>query len=296
MDALRAPVVLTGFLVLTILCAPVQWLALQFRSNLAKRIPYFYHRLLCRLIGIRVRVVGHPIEGGGLLLANHTSWLDIIILSAVAHLSFVAKSEVNGWFLFGFLARLQRTIFVRRDDRSTAMKDRDRISERINAGEILVIFPEGTSSDGNRVLPFKSALVGAAELPLEESAGGAPRYPLVQPVSVAYVASHGLPMGRETRPSYAWYGDMDLFPHLWEAFSSGPLDVVVEFHEPMTSDKAGGRKQIAAAAETAVRAGLLRALHGEPAQPPPTGPGSGDIDSDTVSDEAEGAEEAEAAE
>jgi len=83
----------------------------------------------------------------------------------------------------------------------------------------------------------------------------------VQPLSLAYVASHGMPMGRETRPSYAWYGDMELFPHLFEAFSTGPLDVVVEFHQPIDVVEAGGRKRVAALAESAVRSGLLRALH-----------------------------------
>lgn len=288
MGALRATTIITGFLLLTLACAPVQWIALKFGLPLSKRIPQFYHRLLCKLIGIRVRLKGRPIEGGGLILANHTSWLDIIILSSVARLSFVAKSEVNGWFLFGFLARLQRTVFVRRDERSRTLKDRNIISERMSAGDVLVIFPEGTSSDGNRVLNFKSALVGAAELPLEGGAGGAPRPPPVQPLSLAYVAYHGIPMGREIRPSYAWYGDMELFPHLWEAFSSGPLDVVVEFHEPTTAAEAGGRKQLTAAAERAVRAGVIRALRGEPAnEPPPISAVAND--SDDV-DEAEAAE------
>ena len=93
-----------------------------------------------------------------------------------------------------------------------------------------MLFPEGTSSDGNRVLPFKSALMGAAEAEMARR----PAHVTVQPVSTAYTGIHGMPMGRENRPLFAWYGDMELVPHLWEALKTGPLDVVVEFHPPLT--------------------------------------------------------------
>ena len=212
------------------------------------------------MIGIRVHVLGEPLKGGGLLLANHSGWLDIIILSGICPLAFVAKSEVSGWPLFGLLARLQNTIFVQRGDKARTLGDRNSIRARIKSGDGIVIFPEGTSSDGNRVLPFKSALLGAAELPLGEGNNG-DAHSQVQPVSLGYVANYGIPMGRETRPSYAWYGDMELVPHLWNAFASGPVDVVVEFHGPLTADEAGGRKQLAERAERAVRAGLMRALN-----------------------------------
>ncbi len=261
MDALRAPAIFAGFLLLTLLCALPQWTARKFKLPLAKRIPRFYHKTLCKLIGIRVQLRGEPLPGGGLLLANHSSWLDIIVLSGICPLAFVAKSEVSGWPLFGLLARLQNTIFVRRGEKARTLGDRDAIRARVNSGDRIVIFPEGTSSDGNRVLPFKSALLGAAELPLSDAKNDDTRA-AVQPVSIGYVANYGMPMGRETRPSYAWYGDMDLLPHLWNAFASGPIDVVVEFHEPLTVEETGGRKQLAERAERAVRAGLMRALNG----------------------------------
>jgi hypothetical protein len=121
---------------------------------------------------------------------------------------------------------------------------------------------------------FKSALLSAAELPLGQDERQREIHPPVQPVSVAYVGLHGLPMGRENRPFFAWYGDMELVPHLWEAFEMGPTDVVVELHKPMTVDEAGGRKQLAAAAEAAVRDGVVRALaglHSGSAAPPGRG-------------------------
>lgn len=261
MAGLRATSILAGFLLLTVAGLPVQWLALKVSPGFARRFPVWYHRQLRRLMGMRVRVIGTPVAGGVLMTANHSGWLDITILSSLHPVSFVAKSEVRSWPLFGLLARLQRTLFVHRAARTRAAADRDAIRARLEAGEALVIFPEGTSSDGNRVLPFKSTLLGAAEIGLGDDRDR-PVHPPVQPVSIAYVGLYGLPMGRENRPYFAWYGDMELVPHLWEAFARGPIDVVVEFHAPLSVDTFGGRKALAAAAENAVRAGLVRALHG----------------------------------
>ncbi len=256
MQALRAGAVLTVFLTVTLILIPLQWFFLKLGLPARRSFPHAYHKFVARLFGIRIRVLGKPIKDQGvLLLANHTGWMDIVIFSAVMPLSFVAKSEVNSWPFFGTLARLQRTVFVARQRRSQTAETRDELQSRLLAGDALVLFPEGTSSDGNHVLPFKSALLGAAEAQF----GG--HHVLVQPVSTAYTGIHGIPMGRENRPFFAWYGDMELVPHLWEALKAGPLDVVVEFHPPLSLD-AMDRKQLAKAAELTVRAGQMRALAG----------------------------------
>jgi lyso-ornithine lipid O-acyltransferase len=261
MATLRAAGITIAFLLVTLLLIPVQWLGVKLHAGWRRSLPHVYHRFVCRLMGARITVLGTPAKGGVLMTANHTGWIDIPILSAVAPVSFVAKHEVNLWPFFGTLARLQRTVFVRRE-RSKALEDRDNIRRRLNEGDALVIFPEGTSGDGNRVLPFKSSLLSAAELAMGDGVNGAARHAPVQPVSVTYVGLHGLPMGRENRPLIAWYGDMDLVSHLWEALGAGPVDVIVELHEPLTIDQAGGRKELAAVAETAVRGGVVRALAG----------------------------------
>jgi 1-acyl-sn-glycerol-3-phosphate acyltransferase len=288
MAALRAIFILLALTPITLLLIPLQWVAVRMQLSLRKRIPPFYHRFWCRMLGTRVTVLGTPAKGGVLITANHSGWLDILVLTSIQPVSFIAKEEINGWPLFGLFARLQETIFVRRSARSKVATDRDRIRDRLLAGDTLVIFPEGTSTDGNRVRPFKSSLLGAAELPLGEDAAHHITHPRVQPVSVAYVGLHGIPMGRENRPFFAWYGDMDLASHLWTAFGLGPIDVVVEFHRPLTVDEVGGRKELAAAAERQVRAGLVRALHGAHIAPPPE-------DDGLVADLAENDNEAEAA-
>lgn len=269
MRALRAVFILTVFLSTSIFVIPWQSLALKFRGMGYKRIPYRYQRFLMNLFGLRVHMIGTPVQDRGVLMvANHTSYLDILAIGGSVVCSFVAKSEVAGWPFFGTFARLQRTVFVERQRRSKTGESRDVIRDRLIEGDALVLFPEGTSNDGNRVLPFKSALMGAAQAEVGRDANGEPLHALVQPVSVAYTAVHGIPMGRETRPLYAWYGDMELIPHLWESLLSGPVDVVIEFHEPMTVDSVGGRKNLARLAEDLVRQGQIKALTGRHHKPP----------------------------
>ncbi|HEX3666486.1 MAG TPA: lysophospholipid acyltransferase family protein [Rhizomicrobium sp.] len=263
MQALRAAGILFVFLFVTFLLIPWQESALRFRLGRRKTFPHRYHRFLCRLFGIRVTVLGTPVQSSGVLMvANHTSYFDILVFSAAARVSFIAKHEVASWPLAGTLARLQETVFIERTRRSQTAAARDVIRERLIEGDALILFPEGTSDDGNSVLPFKSALLGAAEIDIGTDNQGRPRHVPVQPVTISYVGLYGLPMGRDMRPLFAWYGDMDLVPHLWEALKTGPFEAVVEFHPPLSVDSVGGRKALATVAESMVRQGQTRALTG----------------------------------
>jgi 1-acyl-sn-glycerol-3-phosphate acyltransferase len=262
-QAARAVVLLLVFLLVTVLLIPWQESAVVLKLKRRKTFPNRYHRFLCRLFGIRVTVLGRPIQSRGVLMvANHTSYFDILVFSSAARVSFVAKHQVAKWPLFGTLARLQETVFIERERRAQTVEARDLIRGRLLEGDALVLFPEGTSDDGNRVLPFKSALLGAAELELGADVHGRARHVPIQPVSIAYVGLYGLPMSRDVRPLVAWYGDMDLVPHLWEALKTGPIEVVVEFHQPLSLDSETSRKTLSAAAEARVRLGQARALAG----------------------------------
>ena len=255
MSRTRAALILALFAGLTIPLMPLQQLFLWFLPGLARSLPMHYHRMVLRLLGVRVSLEGNVIaRGPAVFAANHVSWLDIVILSSLAPVSFIAKRDVNGWPFIGQLARLQRTVFVDRERRHRTGTSRDEMHERMLAGDILVLFAEGTSSDGASVKSFKTAFFAAAE----ES--NAP----VQPVSIAYLGHRSLPMTRRQRPLYAWYGDMDLAPHLWDALGNGPIEIKVICHPPLTFLQAGDRKSLARAAENAVRKGLLGALHGRP--------------------------------
>lgn len=204
-----------------------------------------------------------------LYIINHCSYLDIGVLGSLIGGSFVAKAEVAGWPLFGWLARLQRTVFVNRQRRTDTAGQRNEIARRLEIGDSLILFPEGTSSDGNRVLPFKTALFSAAEQRIDG------RPVTVQPVTIAYVRLDGIPLGHGLRPFYAWYGDMELGLHLWKLAGLGDCTVSVEFHAPVTIDDFGSRKALAAHCRQVIVAGMDRALAGRwlsiarrPAPPP----------------------------
>ncbi|MDO8606963.1 MAG: lysophospholipid acyltransferase family protein [Phaeospirillum sp.] len=221
----------------------------------------FYWRVVTRLIGYTVVVTGTPVEGEGpvLFLPNHASYLDIIVLGGLVRAYFVAKSEVSGWLGFGFLARISRTVFVDRRPGATA-RERNHVRERLESGDSLVLFAEGTSNDGNRVLPFKSALLSVAEG--DVASDGEPRAVLVQPVSIAYTRLDGLPMSRALRPFFAWYGDMTLADHLVGALGLGQITVEVEFHCPVTLAEYGSRKGLAHHCHHVVAHGVTRLLAG----------------------------------
>ena len=201
----------------------LQALVLRFGWRLSHWLPVVFHRLACRLLRVRVAVRGEPVTGRAVLVvSNHTTWLDIVVLSTLQPMSFIAKSEVAGWPLFGTLARLQRTIFIDRSRRKGAAEANSEIAERLAGGDAIVLFAEGTTSDGGRVLPFRSSLLGAARDAIARA--GHDGHVLVQPVTVAYPARGGLPVGYGDRPGIAWYGDMDLIPHLVGIIAGPPLD------------------------------------------------------------------------
>jgi lyso-ornithine lipid O-acyltransferase len=253
LSRLRASIILAGFAGLTLPLMPLQQLFVWFWPSMARVFPMHYHRIVLRVLGVRVNIDGNVLQKGpAILAANHASWLDIVILSSVAPVSFVARHDMNGWPFFGSLARLQRTVFVNRDRRHSTGASKNEMQDRLNAGDILVLFAEGTSGDGASVLPFKTAFFAAAEIP-----GIA-----VQPITVAYRGHRNLPMTRRQRPLYAWYGDMDLPPHLWTALASGPIEITVQAHAPLTLADIGNRKVLAKTVEDTVRAGLVHSLHG----------------------------------
>lgn len=255
----RAVLILAGFLTLSLPLMPLQALLIRIAPHAARRLPHWYHKGVCRLVGLRVRVIGTLPPGQPVLIAaNHTSWLDIPVLSAMAPVSFVAKREVLAWPFVGALARLQRTVFVDRTRRAAVGPTTDELARRLANGDTVVLFAEGTSSDGNRVLPFMSSLFSAVAR--DDTPGGI----AVVPIAVTYVSRYGVPLGREQRPEVAWYGDMEMRRHAWAVLRGGPLDVEVRVGTPIAGEDRSDRKRLAEAAETDTRHLLVATLRGLP--------------------------------
>ena len=216
----------------------------------------FFYQFLLRILEIRVRIFGTPAETTPILfVANHVSYLDIPVLGALLSASFIAKAEVAAWPLFGFLAKLQNTVFIeRRSIRAAAQ--RTQLQDHLATKRNLILFPEGTSSDGLTVLPFKSSLFSI----IEESDGFVPLS--IQPVSMTCSALDGFPLLREQRPLYAWYGDMTLLPHLWHVFKHGHFTVDVVFHHPLPAADHPNRKELSSLCQSLVAQGVEESLTG----------------------------------
>ncbi len=258
MIRLRAILILLLFGLMIFFAAFWQGASVKFKCRRRKGFPQKFHKVWCRLFGIKVIVVGKPATGGkigALLVANHQSYMDIPIIGCTTRLVFVSRADAAKWPVVGIMVKLQESVLIERAKRGEVGQQMQAIRKRLLDGDSVVIFAEGTTSDGNRIKPFKSSLLAAAET-TEDDPVAIP----IQPVSVTYVARHGMPIGREFRQLYTWYGDDELVPHLWEMLKSGPLDVVVQYHEPFYMS-AGGRKLAAQKAEDICRSGVENAAH-----------------------------------
>jgi lyso-ornithine lipid O-acyltransferase len=263
--ALRLTYVAVIFALITFPLLPVQYLAMRTERLFHKSLPHLWHRIIAKLLGFKIEVTGELAKDRPLLIvANHSSWADIVVLSSLAEVSFIAKAEVRDMPLFGWFAVLQRSVFVDRTRRSNSRQQADSIAERLTKGDAMVLFGEGTTSDGNRILPFKSTLFGAAQLALAEAHVDKV---LVQPVSTAYTKVHGLPSGRFMRPISSWPGTQGMLASLSRYVREGAFDIEVRFGEPVEFTQKSNRKVIAAQMEAEVRAMMQTSLMRRPFEP-----------------------------
>jgi lyso-ornithine lipid O-acyltransferase len=255
----RAAVRAALFLGLTCLLIVTYPLAIALGTRARHRVRRFWSRSTCRIMGVATEARGAPSTACPIVLVpNHVSYLDVVILGSLTDATFIAKAEIDGWPLFGFMARVTGTMFVERHWRR-ARAQRDAMAARMRAGESLVLFAEGTSSNGLAVKPFKTSLLSVAEpwvLDVPVAAQG---------VTLAYVSlADGTPFTAVNCDRYAWYDEMEFVPHLWDLLKLDGVRVVVEFHKPVPSSSVTSRKVLGPALRAAV-AGRLAALRGEAA-------------------------------
>lgn len=197
-------------------------------------IPKLYFKILLIIFGIKINSKGDEENKNILYISNHASYLDIIILGSRLNALFVAKSEISKWPLINRVVKLGKTIFV---DRKKILDIKYQVSvleQKLTSGINIILFPEGTSSDGSRVLPFKSSLFAVTEKKLLNH--------YVQPISISYTGMDGLPMCRKFLPFFAWYGNMDLAPHAWKFLGLSSCEVDLYFHKKIPFSKFNSRK------------------------------------------------------
>ena len=248
---LRASIRILSYIMLSVICAPVQGILLISNPRASGRFPCIYHKICCTIFKIRIETTGTPnTRKPCIFMANHSSYLDIPALGSVIEGSFVAKSEVASWPVFGWLARLQNTLFIDRRP-SRVGQTQSALTNRLRRGHNLILFPEGTSSDGVRVLPFRHAL-------FQSVINEAHRIPTltVQPVTVICIGMNGFPADRTARQKYAWFGDMTLISHLWKFAQLNSCTLRISFHEPIDLHQIHDRKTFARSVEHTVAEGI----------------------------------------
>lgn len=251
--------VMVPFLVIVI---PIQFVITRLNLPGWNLIPRAFHRLGCIFLGLRVRVIGVPHHGKPTLItSNHISWTDIIAIGSVADITFVAKQEVADWPFVGFMASLQKTIFVDRTKRSDAGRTSREMGQRMADGQAVLLFAEGQSDIGTHVLPFRSALVGAAQHAMIEAGA---REVAVQPLTIAYTHLQGLPVSRNERSLIAWIRSKTVKQNIREILTGGVKDVTVAFGLPRPLLEGEDRKAITRAAEADVRRMLVALNRGLP--------------------------------
>lgn len=238
---------------LALALAPVQSGLVRHAPRRADALARWFHGRVAARLGIDLRVNGMPSTARPtLFVCNHVSYLDIAAIGAVIETSFVAKGEVASWPAIGGLARLQRTLFVDRR-RDAVAHQVAALRDRLDTGDNLVLFAEGTSTDGRAVRRFKPALFAGL------SPGVA-----VQPLWIAYRALDGVTLDEDTRDRVAWHGEMTLVPHLLHLAGRRRLAVEIGFAPPLCAGEFPDRKALAAACESRVAKGLADALAARP--------------------------------
>lgn len=251
---LRALLKFTALAALTVVTVPLQLVVLLFhKGQYAFAIPRFWHRGVCAILEVKVTREGPlPDCGQAFYVSNHLSYLDVPAMGSIIEPVFVAREDLSGWPVFGFLSKLQRTVFISRD-RKDALKVKNSVSAALGHGRPLVLFAEGTSSRGDAIQPFKSSLLS---IPLSHRTAGTPL--LVQPVTISLLSVNGQKaLNDNLRDVYAWHGDMTLAPHIW-AFAKGRgAHLRITFHAPLDLSAYSDRKKLSADCEAAVSAGLF---------------------------------------
>jgi 1-acyl-sn-glycerol-3-phosphate acyltransferase len=246
----------------TLPCMVVQSVCLLLPGQPKVVFARFYWSTVSRLLGVKVRVIGSPARTADgrpvVFVSNHSSWLDVPVLGGRLDACFVSKDEIARWPFVSTIARLGRTVFVSRQRRATK-RERDVMRERLEAGDNLLLFPEGTTSDGSRVLPFRSSFFAIAE---------GPEPPLIQPVSIVYDRLGGLPTGRASRPIFAWYGDMELAPHFWRFAQHRGLRASILLHPPLDPSRFASRKALSHVVWQAVADGAATLRQNRPVPAP----------------------------
>jgi len=241
MPYLRAVAIGLALIFFFFIAAPLQWAAMRLRPDLARRVPLAFGRTLSFLLQVEVATDGlsRASDGPRLLVANHVSWIDILVLCSIEPISFLAKQEIASWPVVSSFAKLQQTVFIDRKRRRAIPGANAAMAQRMLQGRSVLLFPEGTTGDGKALLKFHSSHFAAARDLLADTEEV--ETVLVQPIAIRY-----------SSPSAAWTGNALLLPHIWAILKGAPMRCDVAFGAPLPYARQTNRKIIAQEAKAAI--------------------------------------------
>tara|TARA_Y100000741_G_scaffold280125_1_gene219897 strand:+ start:6872 stop:7648 length:777 start_codon:yes stop_codon:yes gene_type:complete len=244
---------LSIFIIITI---PIQFLLNVLRLQLKNTYPLFFYKVIKNIAGINIDSEGlekiRQKDIGTLYIANHISWFDILCLGSILNARFIAKKEVASMGIFGFLAKLSNTFFIDNSNKNKIYQYNNLIREKLINGESLILFPEGTTSEGNSIRKFKSSLF--------ECINSSESLINVQPISICYVRKNNLPMGIYSRRFIAWVGETSMVSSMKEFLSSGSITVNLIFHPKVSIKRFDNRKELSSFCEEQILIGLNKTI------------------------------------
>ena len=255
MSILRLVFILIFLLLIIAFSIPVQVFCNTIGFKLKKIYPLYFYQMIKIVTGINIKFNRTKLNKknmGVLYIANHVSWFDIICLGTLLNARFIAKKEVSQMGIFGFLAMLSNTFFIDNENKNKIIEYNHLIQKKLKAGENFIIFPEGTTSDGNGIKNFKSSMLECAFDNNNEIN--------IQPISICYSKLNNIPMGIYLRRNIAWVGDTSMVAAMAIFLRSGRITVDIIFHDLMSVNNFKNRKELAAHCEKQILSGLNQSI------------------------------------
>lgn len=255
MSILRLILIIVFLALIIFISIPIQFFCNVIGSKVKKLYPLLFYRMIKIITGININFDSTKLNKkntGVLYIANHVSWFDIICLGTLLNARFIAKKEVSQMGIFGFLANLSNTYFIDTENKNKIIEYNKIIQQKLLDGENFIIFPEGTTSDGNGVINFKSSML--------ECVFGKNKIVCIQPISICYSKINNLPMGIYSRRNIAWVGDTPMVSAMANFLKSGRITVDIIFHNLMTTDKFRDRKELAIHCEKEILKGINNSI------------------------------------
>ena len=251
MSILRLILILIFLTLIILISIPIQFFCNIIGFRIKKLYPLLFYRMIKIITGININFNSTKFNKentGVLYIANHVSWFDIICLGTLLNARFIAKKEVSQMGIFGFLAKLSNTFFIDNENKKKIIEYNYLIQKKLQEGENFIIFPEGTTSDGNGVIDFKSSML--------ECAFDANDKINIQPISICYSKLNNIPMGIYLRRNIAWVGDTSMVAAMVNFLRSGRITVDIIFHEIMNINNFENRKELALYCEKKILSGI----------------------------------------